>query len=1251
MNKLVFYLTSAMQIAALTGLAASPPTSPEINTNANFDERILYRAISDNGKWAVAETRPDYDGGKVINLSDMSYVTVTNLNSQGEYGHPLDITDDGNMAAGTYGNADYPQPAIWMRSTGEWKVLPYDKSRFGAGHAVAITPDGKWACGRLMGKVNVWTEATALWNLETWELVELPNLPAPQLDSYNQRHNRFVQISPDARYLIAELSPGGYNLYDRQTGSYSRPTGKLASGQEATVIPTDMSPKCRYLHGHASINGNSPYDDENDEWTNECVYDMTDGTVTLLRDSHLSGLMVWGVADDGTLYAGSGGNGTPMRDFQIYSNGYWYALDEVLWQGYGIDYYQLTQYTNTGTPYAFSSDGKVFASFADPNRGEGWVMKFNEEIADVCSRVDLMGNYAVAPTPGVALASLSSIKFGFDRDIELCGQASSILLFDENGKQLAKALSATIDGNKVTVVFRRLKRGEGEKYRVHIPAGTLCMAGVSGLKNKDIDIEYLGRADQPVALEDGTPTELTLRTLDYSANYITLPFKSEIILTDNATGKLLRDEDGGVVTDLTLSVAGKNMIVRPTASVPLFRYSDYRVVIPEMSVTDPGGANSTGNQEISILIHGNYEEQPENENIIMSENFNNGLGNKFMFYEGDHLTPSQKMQSWEFTKDTTPWWIVRDDIYSDNYAAASHSDYVESGMADDWMVIRRMYIPDDACRLQFDSQSYRTGAEDRLNIYVIPSELQFNNISDEAIKLFRENRVLIYNELQSPGEDDELLEGEWRHNDISLAEFAGKYIYIAFVNENDHESAIFVDNVSVTHNMTFSLSELSENRVVAQKSQNIAVKLYVNSEELEFSDIILSLLDAEGNEIENFTSPYGVKINKDNPLEVRFNKPLPLEAGRHNPYSIDVKAGDFQTRFDRTVTNLMFATTKRAVIEEYSGSNCGNCPDGIVVIEMLKKDFGDKVIPLAIRSYLGDELTPTNADYANLLGLEQLGAPSACVNRRYGGYPVERGANGLLTPHLGTVENGLWYDFVANELTIRSYADIEASINLEENEWNISIPVSLSYAVDCENIDHSLFAVLCEDDVVTFQSNYRATVEDPLLGEWGAGGIYSQSYVYPFHCNDVVRNVSNANLVGTPGVIPANVKAGDIINQTLNITIPRRGLNLEKCHVTVMLVDNMTGYIDNVVRVPLFASSSVSGLNNQTLPIITGDTDLMRVVSNDRDMQVTITDAGGRLITQQKGSEVCFEKNQLPKGVVIVTATTNSGRSIRKIMN
>lgn len=1250
MDKFRIFLISLISLSAIYVVATEPAMPPQIVTNAKFDERILYRAISDNGKWAVAEVRPDYDGGKVIDLSDMSYVTVTNLSNDGKYGRPLDITDDGRMAAGTYGNADYPQPAIWIRETGEWKELPYDKDLFGAGHAVAITPDGKYACGRLMGKKNMWTEATALWDLETWKLIDLPNLPTPLLDTYNQHHNRFVQISSDARYLIAELTPGGYNLYDRNTGKYSRPKGMLADGREATVIPTDMSPNCRYLHGHANIAGNSAYDKENDEWTNECIYDMADGTVTLLRDSHLADLMVWGVTDNGTLFAGSEGNGTPLRNFQIYANEYWYALDQVLWQEYGIDYYQLTQYTNTGTPYAFSADGRIFASFVDPNRGEGWVMKFDEDIAEICKRVDLMGNYEVAPTPGVAMSSLPSVKMGFDRNIALLGDASSIVLYDGAGKQLAKALNATIDGNKVTIVFRRQKKGDGEIYRIHIPAGTLAMAGVPSLTNKDIDIVYKGRSDLPVELEENAPTEFTMRTLDYSTNFITLPFKSEIILADNAGGILRCEDDGVTVTDLLLSVSGKNLIIRSTAGVPLFKYSDYRVIIPEMSFTDPGASIATGNKEISLLIHGNYEEQPEDENIIMSENFDNGLGNKFMFYEGDHLTPSQTMKNWEFTADTTPWWIVRDDIYSSNYAAASHSDYAGGGTSDDWMVIRRMYIPDDGCHLQFDSQSYRNGFDDRLNVYVIPSELQFNTVTDEAISIFKEKRELVYSEVQTPGEEEELLENDWRHNDISLADYAGKYVYVAFVNENTGGSAIFVDNVSVSRNMVFSLSELHENRVVAQESQQISVKLYVNAEGLEFSDIQFTLFDDADKVIDTQKNMEGTTIDREHPCEIKFASPLPLQAGSHNRYSIGIKAGEFQTRFDRTITNLLFATAKTAVLEEFSGASCGNCPDGIVIIDLLKRDFGDRFLPLTIRSYMGDENTPVNSDYASLLGLEQLGAPSGCVNRRFGGYPVDRGAEGIMVPHTGSVENGLWYDFVAHELAIRSYADISASVQIDEEARNISVPVSVSYAVDCENIDHSLFAVLAEDDVVTFQSNYRANTEDPLLGEWGAGGIYGESFVYPYHCDDVVRNVSHSNLIGKPGIIPADLKAGDKINQTLDIAIPRRNINLDKCHITVMLIDNVTGYVDNAIRVPLTSSASYAIVNNPSVPSIISDGEYIRVLSADDDMQVTLTDINGTVLETFHGAEINIKKSSIRRGMTIISAMTHAGQSIKKII-
>lgn len=1217
---------------------------PEIHVN-NFDEPVLYRAISDNGKWAVAEVRPNYDGGKVINLEDMSFETVTCRNIFDDYGRPLDVTDDGEIVVGTYGVEFSEQPAIWRRSTGEWEILRYDNKRFGGGHVVAVTPDGHWAVGRLTGRVNIFTEATALWDLTTGEIVETPNLPTPQLDTYNQLHNRFTAISPDGRYICAQITPGGSVLYDRETQSYYRPEGVLADGRKARLNVSGMSPGCRYIFGSASINGQPSYNYDTDQWMNYCIYDMTDGSVQLLRDADVSDLMIWGVADDGTLYAGSGGNGTPMRDFQVYAGGYWYPLDQVLYQAYGLDYYVETKLSNTGTPYAFSADGCTLASFTDPNRGEGWVMKVKEPFAEIVKKVDLLGAYEISPKNNSEMSHIGLVRIGFDRNINVEADANAVRLLDDNGDIVANSLSFTAQGNIITIVFRTRALEAGKTYTMIVPEKSVAMASAPSVKNKEMAFSYTGRESAPTAPDESAISkEYTLRCLDYNASMIKIPFGCEIKLADNASASLLRAEDEVEISKLLLSASGKELTVRAAAEIPLYRYSDYIVRVPEGVVTDPSGVSATANKAFSLLIHGNWEEVPTDGRVLMHEDFNSGLGNKFMFMEGDGLEPTSEMREWGFTADTTPWWVVRDSYETDDYAACSHSSYVNGGRADDWMVIRRLYLPDEKCRLQFDSQCYMPDMNDRLQVYVIPSDIIYNDITAAAISAFLQNRILIYDEVQDCGKNVNTMAGEWRHNDISLEEFAGKYVYIAFVNNNQNGSALFVDNVSVTHDTSLSMSLTTPASVVAQSEYKVGIKLYMNSEALEVSDVELKLLNDADEIVSVYNLPEGESFSHDNPMEVVFPDPLALRVGECNRFSVDVKAGEIATRFDREITSLLFQTTKRAVIEEYSGSQCGNCPDGIIIMDMMRKDFGNRVVPLAIRSYMYEELSPVNSDYSILLGLNALGAPSATVNRRYAGYPVSTGEGRIVTA-VGNPENGLWYDFVVNELSLLADADLNAQCEVNLSQTGIDIPAEVKFAVSRRNTDYSLFAVLSEDEVVTQQANYRYEATDPFFGEWGAGGIYGRSNVRPYYCDDLVRTASDANLVGTLGVIPADVEAGKEYTETLHIDIPHYKVDLEKCNVTLMLVDNTTGFIENVVRVPVLAESATS-LNADKEVEITKNGSIVEVTA-PCDVDVCVYDAAGNLIAHGIGSALHLPA---PEGMAIVRAVTSNSVITRKLI-
>ena len=66
------------------------------------------------------------------------------------------------------------------------------------------------------------------------------------------------------------------------------------------------------------------------------------------------------------------------------------------------------------------------------------------------------------------------------------------------------------------------------------------------------------------------------------------------------------------------------------------------------------------------------------------------------------------------------------------------------------------------------------------------------------------------------GESEANLAGDWKHYTFELDEFMGKNIYVAFVNENEDQSLVIVDNILVERYTPFLTALMSETTVVAQ---------------------------------------------------------------------------------------------------------------------------------------------------------------------------------------------------------------------------------------------------------------------------------------------------------------------------------------------------------------------------------------------------------------------------------------------------
>ena len=90
---------------------------------------------------------------------------------------------------------------------------------------------------------------------------------------------------------------------------------------------------------------------------------------------------------------------------------------------------------------------------------------------------------------------------------------------------------------------------------------------------------------------------------------------------------------------------------------------------------------------------------------------------------------------------------------------------------------------------------------------------------------------------------------------------------------------------------------------------------------------------------------------------------------------------------------------QKAVIEDYTGHRCGNCPRAHEELRSLITTYGDKIIPIALHvgyfaqpaggEYTADYRTSIGDEYDNFYGASDVGLPQGMVNRKeVGGSPI-----------------------------------------------------------------------------------------------------------------------------------------------------------------------------------------------------------------------------------------------------------------------
>ena len=1276
-------------LVCLSGAALAVPVCAQTQTakptykTFKYEDGGILTGMSDNGQWGTfcaqaedaATTRVYRVGARLTNMQTTESLSLTEglLADTVKSSAANDVTNDGNIVVGALND----RPAYYNVSEKAWHFVHFTGYYGSMG---SVTPDGRYAVGTIRPNDNEYNEKPALWDMATGDTIATPNLPQKDMAHENMGQNRFVSISADGKrvlgcmsfsYLPTEMSAGGcfYYVYDVDKQAY-KVVGFAESDTEDWTPKADhllfvsgagMSNNGKYVTGSAYYFDNQGSTDASvaaNEFYCPFKYDVDADTFTFYSDTYSQAYAGYVVDNGGEVYA-AGPEGNPYRDFGVRSGNYWVNFTQGVKQHYNFDVLKHLGYDNSGTPVSISDDARTIGVFAGDV--DSYVITLPEPFSNIASTTNLLSTYNVSPASGSTFAKLTTMKLTFTRTVQPLMQASKIEVHDvvNDGATVAKAFGFQVDATdpySINITFRNATLPEENMpYEVVIPAKAISIKGDATRYNDEIRITYNGRSNSPLAVMSTSPKEgSALGKIDASTSPVVFNFDAEVkVASDQSRAQLYQKGISTPVANLLLGTDGTKLYAYPATQQNLLKDVDYQVVLPAGMVTDITGNSASANLADTLNLRGAYEREISyDSNILYSENFDNGLGN-VMLYDGDTNTPDAESQGFNFDAagNQYAWVPVRDDNATTGYSAASTSLYTPEGTSDDWLVTPQINVMDKLCTLTFKSQSYRKAATDSLKVVVWPCDNIYSALNDEIVDRMKREGTVVYFERESAGKSEAKLDGDWKENTISLAPFAGKNVYIAFVNQNEAQSFVFIDDIQVTHDLPFFAAFDTEETVVGKTSAPIKGSIVINDSNT-YSTLHMTLKDGQGKVVDEIDET-GLSLAKGDKHAFSFAKALPLTVGAINRYSVDFKLGDKENTVSKSISNLSFEPVKHVVLEEFTGMGCTNCPLGILGIDNLHRTYGDLFIPMALHCYTGDQLATGVTGYAAYLDLTA--APSGRIQRGDITYPITQDKTTgkySFAPTDNTTYDVTWLSEVQNQLAAPAPAEVSATCKLSASGTSYKVPVSVKYALNATDLNLKVFAVVLENGLKGYQSNGFSSVSDPVIGEWGAGGKYGMATVTPYTFDHVVRGFYGETFTGTPELLPATIEAGKDYTTTLTIPVPDAVEDAANTDVVVMLFDGNTDKLINVCKASQGETPDGIGnvvTDNTTAAVTVTANHGTVVVASQLEADAQVYSLDGRLLAQAKGQGV-ITLRAATAGMAIVRVRTANGVVTKKVV-
>lgn len=601
------------------------------------------------------------------------------------------------------------------------------------------------------------------------------------------------------------------------------------------------------------------------------------------------------------------------------------------------------------------------------------------------------------------------------------------------------------------------------------------------------------------------------------------------------------------------------------------------------------------------------------DDIYFSTDFESGLPAGITLLDRDENPNKSGLGKIDLTGGT---WTLNLVLEKQQHAMLSSAYCTYNYSVDDWMILPSINVKSQNAVLAWDAFSVHYDFRENYKIMISQGS---NNPSD-------------FVEVYSVKEEEYFA----RRHAISLADYVGKDIYIAFVHTGKNKFLLGIDNIKVGE-FTGDYA-LYNNTDVSAVGGTELFEVCGALRNLSSYHTYCPVLIVGEEEHVNMINCCDAQVGEDLPFSFRI--PLPEEGKLE--YTFVVKNGTGEIVWSESDAVYCSAFPRNILVEEFTGTWCNNCPQGTVTLHKFEHKLRNRIIPVVGHSYPDPMYNDT---YHNGLNYFLANVPSMIYDRQ-NSYKSQTAD-----------EDGNIYKVM--EMPVK--AQIESSVKYtDDQKFEVTSTVRVAEEIDNTSGDYRVGYIITENVVHSDAKEYAQANAAQFVQNREYYFLPSAIPAEMMYYHDVARGTGSA-FEGVVNSLPAEFLTPGIDYQVVDtVELPTVGdpnnyqIDPRNISITTVVLRNRTRGVLNSYRVHNddfdWSSGVESAIQEQSTVSVKTVGDNVLVEGFEGRATVCLYGMDGRIIDTATGASQVVVNAGAYRGVAIVAVESAAGSTFNKIL-